>query len=81
MVKHGSSHGLSVFVCTIISVIFVDLVRPLIPDLFKEFEGVSQKLLSYIPIQISPKYFNILLIASFLGVLWGIFFKLRFDKD
>ena len=81
MVKHASSHGLSVFVCTIISVVLVDLFRPFLPGLFIVFENYSQAILSFIPLPITPKLFNIILVASILGILWGIFFKLRFDRD
>ncbi len=81
MVKHASSHGLSVFMCTIISAIFIELFKPLLPELFAKLEGYSYKILEVVPIPISPQYFNLLLIASVLGILWGIFFKLRFDRD
>lgn len=81
MVKHASSHGLSVFMCTIISAIIIELLKPLLPELFAKFEFYSNKILEIIPIPIAPQYFNILLIASVLGILWGIFFKLRFDRD
>jgi hypothetical protein len=67
--------------CTIISAILIELIKPLIPELFAEFEKYTNKILQIIPIPISPKYFNILLIATVLGILWGIFFKLRFDRD
>lgn len=81
MVKHASSHGLSIFMCTIISAIIVELIKPLLPDLFATFENWSSELLDVVPIPISPQYFNILVIAALLGILWGIFFKLRFDRD
>lgn len=81
MVKHASSHALSVFMCTIISAILIELIKPLLPELFAKFESYTQRLLNYIPIPVDPKYFNILLIATVLGIIWGIFFKLRFDKD
>lgn len=81
MVKHASSHGLSIFMCTIISAIIVELFKPLLPELFAKFENYTQQILNYIPIPIDPKYFNILLIATVLGIIWGIFFKLRFDRD
>jgi hypothetical protein len=81
MVKHASSHALSVFMCTIISAILVELIKPLLPELFAKFESYTQQILSYVPIPVDPKYFNILLIATILGIIWGIFFKLRFDKD
>lgn len=81
MIKHASSHGLSVFMCTIISAIIIELLKPLLPELFSKFEIYSKKILEFIPLPISSEYFNILLIASVLGILWGIFFKLRFDRD
>jgi hypothetical protein len=81
MVKHASSHGLSVFMCTIISALIIELFKPLLPDLFAKIESYSNKILEIIPIPISPQYFHILLIATVLGILWGIFFKLRFDRD
>ncbi len=81
MIKHASSHGLSVFMCTIISAIIIELLKPLLPEMFSKFEIYSNKILEIIPLPISPQYFNILLIASVLGIFWGIFFKLRFDRD
>ncbi len=81
MVKHASSHGLSVFMCTIISAIIIELFRPLLPDIFAKIESYSNSILEIIPIPISPQYFNILMIASILGIIWGVFFKLRFVKE
>ena len=81
MVKHATSHGLSVFVSTLIAAVIIDLFRPLLPGLFKYFEKYTKLILDYIPLPISLKVFNIIIIASILGVLWGIIFKLRFDRD
>jgi len=81
MVKHATSHALSVLICTIISAFLIELLRPLFPAIYSKFQILTAYILNKIPIPISPKYFNILLIATVLGILWGIFFKLRFDRD
>jgi hypothetical protein len=80
MVKHATSHGLSIFMCTLISAVIVELFKPLLPDIFARLENFSTYILDYVPIPISVKSFSVLLIASVLGVFWGIFFKLRFVK-
>lgn len=81
MVKHASSHALSVFMCTIISSVLIELFKPLLPEVFAKFETYSKKILEVVPIPISSEYLNILLIATLLAILWGIFFKIRFDRD
>lgn len=81
MVKHASSHALSVFMCTIISSVLIELFKPILPEVFAKFETYSKKILEVVPIPISSEYLNILLIATLLAILWGIFFKIRFDRD
>ena len=81
MVKHASSHGLSVFVCTIISSFLIELLKPLLPKVFEKVDSYSSIILEYIPLPISGYYLSILILASLLGIIWGRFFKLRFVKD
>lgn len=80
MVKHSTSHGFAVFGGTITAAILVELLKPLLPEYFKSFEEISSKILAFTHLPMSLKSFNVLLIATILGLLWGIFFKWRIDK-
>jgi len=81
MVKHATSHGLSIFSCTIISSLIVELFKPYLPEVFSKLKFVSEKIVTLSHLPLSPESMNILIIASALGIIWGIIFKLRFVKD
>lgn len=80
MIKHASSHGLSVFMCSIISAIIVELLILYLPIVLEPVSKLSLFILTYLPIPIPVEQLNIVLLASLLAALWGIFFKLRFVK-
>ena len=81
MLKHAASHGLSVFVCTILSSIIVEMLKPLLPNYFIKTVAYTEEVSTFLGISISPEIVNTLLLASLLGVIWGIFFKLRFVNN
>ena len=80
MVKHSTSHGFAVLGGTIVASILVELLKPLLPDFFKSFEIISEKVLTFTHLPLSIESMNVLLIATILGLLWGVFFKWRIDK-
>jgi len=80
MIKHSTSHGFAVLGSTIVSALIVEVIKPLLPGVYKWMGKMSERILSYIPVSIPVKYFTILLIATILGFLWGAFFKSRFDR-
>ena len=81
MVKHAASHGLSIFLCTIISSLIVELIKPYLPDIFLKLKFISEKIVTFTHFPISVESMNILMIASALGIIWGAIFKIRFVKD
>ncbi|MDD2200084.1 MAG: hypothetical protein PHE08_10200 [Bacteroidales bacterium] len=76
MIKHASSHGFSVLICSIIAAFIVKLLEPLAPKLTDGIEGFSIKTVRMLNIPIEGKYFGIVLIAMLLAAIWGVFFKM-----
>jgi hypothetical protein len=81
MIRHGSSHGLAVLVCTILAALLVDLLRPHFPIVLTHLTKFSNWLINYIPVPFSTEQFNIIVIASILAVIWGVFFKISLRKE
>ena len=77
MVRHGSSHGLSVLVCTFLAAFLIDVLKPILPGLVARMARISDWFVAVFSVPFSPDQFNIILVASFLAILWGIFFKMR----
>lgn len=80
MIKHGSSHGLAVLVCTIISGLLVKMIGDLFPTLHKRAIALCSKFIIDSGLSIEPSLLATLLIAVALGVLWGIAFKYTFKQ-
>ena len=81
MIKHATSHGLSVLVCTVLSSLIVEVFKPLLPNFFIKTVAYSEEMSGFLGINIPTEVLNTLLIATILGFIWGIFFKIRFvDK-
>jgi hypothetical protein len=79
MVRHATSHGFSVFMCTILSALLIEVIAPVVPEYMGYLENVSQFIVTFFALP-SVKEFNIVLVASFLAMFWGIFFKLQIRK-
>jgi glycerol-3-phosphate acyltransferase PlsY len=81
MIRHGSSHGLAVLVCTVVAALLVDLLKPHFPVVLERLTRFSNWLVHYIPVPFSTEQFNIIVIASILAIIWGIFFKMSLIKE
>lgn len=81
MVKHATSHGLSVLVCTITASFMVELFKPQLPLFFVKIEEFGALLFGFFHVPIEYKYFDIMVVAAFLAIIWGIFFKIRFTGE
>jgi len=79
MIKHASSHGFSVFMCTITASFLVEILKPLIPGLMTRIKNLSQFLIELLAIPLTTEFLTIIILASFMAVVWGIFFKIRYD--
>lgn len=77
MVRHATSHGFSVLMCTIISPFLIDVIRPALPRLMNYIEKISGFLVALFSLPFSVQEFNIVLVASILAMVWGVFFKLQ----
>jgi len=80
IIRHASSHGLSVLICTVASAFLIELLKPLLPNLMTGFNKISTKIVSSLYLPMTVENMNILLLATLLAVIWGIFFKLRLKK-
>lgn len=81
MVKHGTSHGISVLATTILAAFMIEILKPMMPTIWNRIDKVSIRLIDNFLIPVSIEHLSITITASLLAILWGIFFKLRFtDK-
>lgn len=77
MVKHASSHGFAVLICTVISAYLVDLVRPYHPIVLEKMDALSRRFVSLLGLPFSVEEFSIILLAVILAMVWGVFFRLQ----
>lgn len=80
MVRHASSHSFSVLICTILAAFLIEILKPLMPRFMTTMEDLSYRLVTVFSIPINVDSFTIILIASLLAILWGMFFKLSYNK-
>lgn len=80
MIKHGSSHGLAVLVCTVVSALLVELLGGVFPALHERAIVLCSQLVADFNLPIEPGSLATLLIAVLLGVLWGIAFRYAFKN-
>ena len=78
MVRHGTSHGFSVLVCTILAAFLIEIFKPFLPKIYEHVDRTSIWLVENFQVPVSVEYLSITLVASVLAILWGIFFKVRF---
>jgi hypothetical protein len=76
IIKHASSHGLSVLICTIASALLIELLKPKLPNLMIFLTNISEKITYVFNIGITIEDMNVILLAAVLAVIWGIFFKI-----
>lgn len=81
MIKHGTSHGFAVLICTIISAVLIDHLRPHFPGILERLTKLSNQIVDYIPIPFSSEQLNVIVVASILAILWGAFFKISLRKN
>jgi len=81
VIKHASSHGLSVLVCTVASALIIEIFRPKLPHFMESMTNISTKVLKAIHLPMSVENMNILLLATLLAVIWGVFFKLSLSRS
>lgn len=81
MIKHATSHGLSVFFCSVAAAFLVETTKPIWPQLNQLLIKVSIWLQSYMKIDLSIDYLNIVIAATALSVIWGMIFKLSQSKN
>ena len=77
MVKHASSHGFAVLVCTIASSFIVEILKPRVPHFMVLVQEYSERVVVAFNIPMSTEGLSIIFIASILALIWGVFFKLR----
>ncbi len=80
MVRHATSHGFSVLMCTIVSAFLVEVIRPNFPVIINSFERFSGYIVNLFSLPFTVREFNTVLVASILAMIWGAFFKLQTKK-
>ena len=80
MLKHASSHGLAVLVTTVASAFLVEILKPEFPEFINSVGVFSKHFVKLLHIPFKPETFTVILIASLLAMVWGIFFKLRMKQ-
>jgi len=76
MVKHATSHGFAVLMCTIISAFLINTLSQLLPQVIRKVDELSILLINQFNVPLSIEYLSISIVASLLAMLWGIFFKI-----
>ena len=77
MVKHASSHGFAVLVCTIIAAFIIELLKPNMPQLLGKVNSLSHKVIGIFNIPLTPEFLSIVMLSGLLAMIWGIFFKIK----
>lgn len=77
MYRHGSSHGLALFLCTVASSILVHYLKPLFPPITKFLESVAGMLVDKAKIPLPKDTMVVIMVATVLAFIWGIFFKMK----
>lgn len=80
MIRHGSSHGLSVLICTVVAAFIVKYIDKKVPDLFTWFEAKSAILLKKLNI-VPEDFLIVILVTAILAFIWGVFFKLGVNRN
>ena len=75
MVKHASSHGFAVLICTVTSAFLIEVLKPLLPEFYRRVQILSIRLIHLFDIPIHVEFLNVIILASILALIWGMFFK------
>ena len=74
MIRHGSSHGLAVLICTLPSGFLIAMLKAYLPDLLIVFSKVSIFLCTLLGLPYPPKSVELILVASVMACIWGAAF-------
>jgi hypothetical protein len=77
MIRHGSSHGFAVLVCTISAALLIDIIKEKIPGFISSLDNFSERIVLLFDIPLHYGYVSTILFAAILAFIWGVFFKLR----
>ena len=75
MMRHASSHGLAVLICTLASGFIVAMLRTYLPEVLSFFRKLSNLSCDFINLPYPPKHVLLIIIASVMGLIWGIAFS------
>lgn len=75
MIKHGSSHGIAVLVCTLSSGFLVSMIRHYLPELMVHVDNVSAWLCEYFNLPYPFPFVEKMLVAALAASVWGIAFS------
>ena len=77
MIKHATSHGMAVLICTVSSSFLVETLKPHFPKVIRQIQYGSANFLKAANIPLHSDVFTVILLACLLAMIWGIFFKLK----
>lgn len=75
MMRHGSSHGLAVLICTLASGFLIAMLRAYLPELLVVFSRISAFLCALLGLPYPPKSVELVLIAAVMASIWGAAFS------
>ena len=76
MIKHASSHGLAVLVCTVCSALMIDIIRTAMPSVYARVIVLAGSVVDSFNLPIDPRMLALVGLAVGLGLVWGVAFKL-----
>ena len=77
MIRHGSSHGFALLICTVAAALLIELIRPKIPNIIAFFDDFSYRLIALFNLPLESHFMSVIIAASMPAFIWGVFFKIR----
>lgn len=75
MIRHGSSHGLAVLICTLASGFLIAMLRAFLPEVLDVFSKISVFICILLHLPYPPKSVELILVAALMAGIWGIAFS------
>jgi vacuolar-type H+-ATPase subunit I/STV1 len=79
ILRHASSHGLSVLICTVVAAFLVKYIDKKVPNFFNWLENQSTLILKKFNL-VPADFLVVILVTAILAFIWGIFFKLSLPR-
>lgn len=74
MTRHGTSHALSVIICSVSSSMLIEMMRQILPEIHQEIMAYSHHFINWSGLPMSTYGLSFLTLASLLAMIWGMAF-------